>query len=150
VEAPVIATPTRSDTASGFATFVAAAVLTISAVVGLVALAALSPWAAVDADVIPAQYGEGYPLHGGLAGPSRLSVWEMYPSYGAGYPLQGGLAGPSRLSVWDQPPSYGASYPLHGGLAGPSGTHTVDHPGYGEGYPSHGGLAGPSQLEGDR
>ena len=119
MEAPVIATPTRSHTASGFATFVAAAVLTISAVVGLVALAAWSPWSAVDADVIPAQYGEGYPLHGGLAGPSRISVFDQYAASRAGYPLHGGLAGPSRVASVEQS-GFSAGYPLHGGLAGPS------------------------------
>jgi hypothetical protein len=43
-------------------------------------------------------YGAGYPLHGGLAGPSRfLPGFDMDGHYGAGYPLHGGLAGPSRL-----------------------------------------------------
>ena len=43
-------------------------------------------------------YGSGYPLHGGLAGPSRpLSAVELARPYGPDYPLHGGLAGPSRL-----------------------------------------------------
>ena len=55
----------------------------------------------------------GYPLHGGLAGPSRVGTIAI-SSYGIGYPLHGGLAGPSRMSTFDRP-----SYP-HGGFAGPS------------------------------
>jgi hypothetical protein len=45
-------------------------------------------------------YGMGYPLHGGLAGPSRVgqaSTVDLAGHYGAGYPLHGGLAGPSRI-----------------------------------------------------
>ena len=45
-------------------------------------------------------YGVSYPLHGGLAGPSRvgqLSTVDVAGHYGAGYPLSGGLAGPSRV-----------------------------------------------------
>ena len=69
-------------------------------------------------------YGMGYPLHGGLAGPSRIgqsSTVDLAGHYGAGYPLHGGLAGPSRpLSTVDPAARYGPGYPLHGGLAGPS------------------------------
>ena len=69
-------------------------------------------------------YGMGYPLHGGLAGPSRVgqvSTVDLAGHYGAGYPLHGGLAGPSRpLSTVDPAARYGPGYPLHGGLAGPS------------------------------
>ena len=70
--------------------------------------------------------GMGYPLHGGLAGPSRvgqLSTVDPAARYGPGYPLHGGLAGPSRvgqLSTVDPAARYGPGYPLHGGLAGPS------------------------------
>ncbi|HEU5204044.1 MAG TPA: hypothetical protein VFU17_07100 [Candidatus Limnocylindrales bacterium] len=42
----------------------------------------------------------GYPLHGGLAGPSRVgqvSTVDMANHYGSGYPLHGGLAGPSQV-----------------------------------------------------
>ena len=118
--APVVTTPVRQNTMSGFATSLVASVLTVAACIGLVTLVEWSPWSAEDAPAVPSQYGAGYPLHGGLAGPSRLSVWDQHPSYGAGYPLHGGLAGPSRLSAWDEPYTYGAGYPLHGGLAGPS------------------------------
>jgi hypothetical protein len=69
-------------------------------------------------------YGMGYPLHGGLAGPSRVgqvSTVDPAARYGPGYPLHGGLAGPSRpLSAVDPAARYGPGYPLHGGLAGPS------------------------------
>lgn len=46
------------------------------------------------------------------------------PANGVGYPLHGGLAGPSRVgqaSTVDLARHYGLGYPLHGGLAGPSG-----------------------------
>jgi hypothetical protein len=66
--------------------------------------------------------------------------------YGPGYPLHGGLAGPSDVRVV-QHFGYGPGYPLHGGLAGPSDVRVVQHFGYGPGYPLHGGLAGPSQVE---
>ena len=68
-------------------------------------------------------YGVGYPLHGGLAGPSRVgqvSTVDLAARYVSGYPLHGGLAGPSRpLSAVDPAARYGPGYPLHGGLAGP-------------------------------
>ena len=61
-------------------------------------------------------YGPGYPLHGGLAGPTPVREVNHAGHYAAGYPLHGGLAGPSRVqtpsvSVWTYP---------HGGFAGPS------------------------------
>lgn len=82
----------------------------------------------------------GYPLHGGLAGPSRvgqvstvagpsgpMSTVDLAAHYGVGYPLHGGLAGPSRpLSAGDLAAHYGAGYPLHGGLAGPSRVDSGD------------------------
>ncbi len=89
---------------------------------------------ATDVTTDSAHYGAGYPLHGGLAGPSRVGqgstvagpsrpvpAVDAGPHYGAGYPLDGGLAGPSRtLSAVEGGAHYGAGYPLHGGLAGPS------------------------------
>jgi hypothetical protein len=42
----------------------------------------------------------GYPLHGGLAGPSRVgqaATVDVADRYGSGYPLHGGLAGPSQV-----------------------------------------------------
>lgn len=75
-------------------------------------------------------YAMGYPLHGGLAGPSRVghvSTVDLAGHYGAGYPLHGGLAGPSRpLSAVDPAARYGPGYPLHGGLAGPSRVDSGD------------------------
>jgi hypothetical protein len=50
------------------------------------------------------EYGRGYPLHGGLAGPSRVgqvSTVDPAAHYGAGYQLHGGLAGPSRIDSGD-------------------------------------------------
>jgi hypothetical protein len=122
VAAPVFAQSPSKSTATGFTAFAVAAVLTVAAVIGLVALSVWNPLSTQDVPAAQSQYGEGYPLHGGLAGPSRISVWEQYMGHGAGYPLHGGLAGPSRIT-------------------------TVDHPGYGAGYPLHGGLAGPSQVD---
>ena len=60
-----------------------------------------------DITVDGAAYGVGYPLHGGLAGPSRVG--------------QSTVAGPSApMSTVDLAGHYGRGYPLHGGLAGPS------------------------------
>jgi hypothetical protein len=88
-----------------------------------------------DVTVESQAHGVGYPLHGGLAGPSRVgqaqtvggpsqhaSTVDLAGHYGRGYPLHGGLAGPSRtLSAVDAGGHYGPGYPLNGGLAGPSG-----------------------------
>ncbi len=87
-----------------------------------------------DVTIDSQAYGVGYPLHGGLAGPSRvgqvskvagpngsMSRADLAGHYGPGYPLHGGLAGPSRtLSAVDLAGHYGPGYPLGGGLAGPS------------------------------
>ena len=51
-----------------------------------------------DVTIDSQAYGVGYPLHGGLAGPSRpMSALDLAGHYGPGYPLSGGLAGPSRV-----------------------------------------------------
>ncbi len=84
-------------------------------------------------------YDMGYPLHGGLAGPSRIghastagpsgpvSTVDLAGHFGTGYPLHGGLAGPSRpLSKADLAAHYGPGYPLSGGLAGPSRVDSGD------------------------
>jgi hypothetical protein len=83
------------------------------------------------------------------AGPTR-DVTTVSHTYGAGYPLHGGLAGPSRVgrvTAVDQGAHYGPGYPLHGGLAGPSQVLSTVNLGahFGPGYPLHGGLAGPSR-----
>ena len=57
---------------------------------------AASPARASSRLVERESYAAGYPLHGGLAGPSQLATRER-ESYAAGYPLHGGLAGPSRV-----------------------------------------------------
>ena len=41
-------------------------------------------------------FAPGYPLHGGLAGPSRVEINDA-GSFAPGYPRHGGLAGPSRI-----------------------------------------------------
>ena len=71
--------------------------------------------------------GAGYPLHGGLAGPSTVgqapAVDQANP-YGPGYAVHGGLAGPSTVgqaSTVDLARPYGTGFQFHGGLAGPSG-----------------------------
>ena len=83
-----------------------------------------------DATTDSQAYGAGYPLHGGLAGPSRVggvSIAGLTVQHGAGYPLHGGLAGPSRpVSAVDPAAHYGPGYPLHGGLAGPSRVDSED------------------------
>lgn len=75
-------------------------------------------------------YDVGYPVHGGLAGPSRVgrvSTVDLTGHYGPGYPLHGGLAGASRpLSAVDLAAHYGPGYPLSGGLAGPSRVDSGD------------------------
>jgi hypothetical protein len=105
-----------------------------------VAILGLAVWSQADSIRSGAAdgqaYGAGYPLHGGLAGPSRAgrvaSVAQAlagHPAghYAAGYPLHGGLAGPSAtISAGDPAGHYAAGYPLHGGLAGPSRVGSSD------------------------
>jgi hypothetical protein len=43
-------------------------------------------------------FAPGYPLHGGLAGPSRVGI-NAAGSFAPGYPRHGGLAGPSRIEI---------------------------------------------------
>ena len=76
----------------------------------------------------------------------QTTITQQHPSYGFGYPLHGGLAGPTNAQL-DRHPGYGVGYPLHGGLAGPTNAQLDRHPGYGTGYPLHGGLAGPSWVD---
>ena len=57
-----------------------------------------------DVTIDSPAYGVGYPLHGGLAGPSRVgqvSTVDLARHYGPGYPLHGGLAGPSHVDSGD-------------------------------------------------
>lgn len=116
--APIVAIPTRSRTFPQVSLFAVAMAVVVVASIALIALAASRLAMDTSTSVEHPGYGAGYPVHGGLAGPSRVSIFD-HPGYGAGYPLHGGLAGPSRLSAVDQP-GYGVGYPLHGGLAGPS------------------------------
>ena len=59
-------------------------------------------------------YGVGYPLHGGLAGPSRVGQASTVT----------GLSGPSSTVDLDR--HYGHGFPFHGGLAGPSSIDSGD------------------------
>jgi hypothetical protein len=52
-----------------------------------------------DVTIDSPAYGAGIPLHGGLAGPSRVGQVDLTRHYGPGYPLHGGLAGPSRVDT---------------------------------------------------
>ena len=57
-----------------------------------------------DVTIDSPAYGVGYPLHGGLAGPSRVgqvSTVDVAGHYGSGYSFHGGLAGPSRVDSED-------------------------------------------------
>jgi hypothetical protein len=102
------------------------------AILAVIALAVIGVgvWSQVgsirDVTTQSQSYGMGYPLHGGLAGPSQVgqpSTVDPAAHYGAGYPLHGGLAGPSQVgqaSTVDPAAHYGAGYAFHGGLAGPS------------------------------
>jgi hypothetical protein len=145
--APIIATPARSRTASDLRVLAAAAIFAIAAVVSLVALQIWSPGFTEGRPTVESQYGVGYPQHAGLAGPSRMSVFEMH-GFAEGYPLHGGLAGASGVTASPDRSSFAEGYPLHGGLAGASGvTASTDQSSFAEGYPLQGGLAGPSRAE---
>jgi len=114
VSAPVVATPANTRTIPRFSAIAGAVFLAILAAVCLMAFIVWNLGAADNSRAVETQsYAVGYPLHGGLAGASRLTTVEQ-TGFGIGYPLHGGLAGPSRVSVFE-----GLSYP-HGGLAGPS------------------------------
>jgi hypothetical protein len=57
-----------------------------------------------DGTIESRAYGGGYPLHNGLAGPSRVgqtSTVDASSHFGPGYPPHGGLAGPSRVDSVD-------------------------------------------------
>ena len=62
------------------------------------------------------------------AGSTRDGIIDS-PAYSVGYPLHGGLAGPSRVgqvSTVDPAGHYGSGYSFHGGLAGPSHVDSGD------------------------
>jgi hypothetical protein len=99
VATQIIATTPRTRSAPRLGVL-AVVVLTLiaAAVIGIGAWNQASPVRDVTIDSGP-QLG-GYPLHGGLAGPSRVgqvSTVDMAGHYGCGYPLHGGLAGPSQV-----------------------------------------------------
>jgi hypothetical protein len=141
VATQITATTARTRPAVRFGGLEIAIVILAIAAAGILGV---SIWSQVgsgrDATVESKTYGAGYPLHGGLAGPSRvgaasvaagpMSAVDLAGHYGVGYPLHGGLAGPSQVGVTstvtgpmsavDLAGHYGPEYPLHGGLAGPS------------------------------
>ena len=92
--APTFATTARTRPAPRLGIFSIAIVALIAAAVLAVAI-----WTQVastpDVRVVNQPYGAGYPLHGGLAGPSAV-VTNQAGSFAPGYPLHGGLAGPSQ------------------------------------------------------
>jgi hypothetical protein len=136
VAAQITATTRRSRPAPRLGVLEVALLAVIAAaVIGVVAWSQAG--SVRDVTVDSHAYGVGFPLHGGLAGPSRVgqtatvggpsqptSTVDLAGLYGRGYPLHGGLAGPSRpLSGVDAGEHYGPGYPLNGGLAGPSGVN---------------------------
>jgi len=70
-------------------------------VVMAVAIIGIGVWSQAgsirDVSVDSQATGVGVPMHGGLAGPSRVGQVDPTRHYGPGYPLHGGLAGPSRV-----------------------------------------------------
>jgi len=144
VSAPVVATPVSTRTIPRFNAIALAVIVALVAGISLMAFMVWNLSAADNGQAAETQsYAVGYPLHGGLAGASRITTVDK-TGIGIGYPIHGGLAGPSRIGA-NAASSYGVAYPLHGGLAGPSRVSVFE----GLSYP-HGGLAGPSRTEADR
>ena len=144
MSAPVVATPVSTRTILRFNAIAVAVILALIAGISVMALVVWNLGAADNSHAAETQsYAVGYPLHGGLAGASRLTTVEQ-TGIGIGYPMHGGLAGPSRIGA-NAASSYGVAYPLHGGLAGPSQVSVFE----GLSFP-HGGLAGPSRVDTDR
>ena len=99
MSAPVVATPVSSRAAPQLSAIAVAVALAFVAGVSLMALMVWNLGSADNSQAVEIQsYAAGYPLHGGLAGPSQLATRER-ESYAAGYPLHGGLAGPSQLAT---------------------------------------------------
>jgi hypothetical protein len=103
VATQIIATTPRTRSAPRLG-ILAIVILVVSAaaVIGVGAWSQAGSSPDVTTDSRP-QLG-GYPLHGGLAGPSRggqVSTNDMAGHYGSGYPLHGGLAGPSQVDSGD-------------------------------------------------
>ena len=114
MSAPVVATPASTRTVPRFNAIALTVSLALVAGISLMAFMVSNLGAADNSRAAETQsYAVGYPLHGGLAGASRITSVEQM-GIGIGYPMHGGLAGPSRVSVFE-----GLSFP-HGGLAGPS------------------------------
>jgi hypothetical protein len=89
-----------ADTAR-FQAILAGLVVVLMAVAVASSVIAGRPTGATIEDNLAANYANGYPLHGGLAGPSRIAI-DSAGSFAPGYPLHGGLAGPSQVSEIDE------------------------------------------------
>jgi hypothetical protein len=129
VSTQISATTPLTRPSPRFTGFAAPALAVATTLVVIVGMQGVDAGAASRTDAISEAamnshaYGTGYPLHGGLAGPSRAgggSTADVGDHHGPGYPLHGGLAGPSLSSLIDHAGHHGPAYPLHGGLAGPS------------------------------
>ena len=101
----ITATTPRTRPAPGLGVLqVAILALIAVAVIGVGVWSQADPSRDVTIDRPAYGVGVGYPLHGGLAGPSRVgevSTVDLARHYGPGYPIHGGLAGPSRLDSGD-------------------------------------------------
>jgi hypothetical protein len=129
VSTQISATTPPSRPAPRFTGFAAPALAVATTLVVIVGMQVVDAGAGSRSDSIneaamdSQAYGAGYPLHGGLAGPSRagrVSTAGVGDHHGPGYPLHDGLAGPSLPSLIDHAGHHGPDYPLHDGLAGPS------------------------------
>jgi hypothetical protein len=112
VATQITATTPRTRPAIRFGGLEIAIVILAIAAAGILGVAV---WSQVgsgrDVSVESMPYGAGYPLQGGLAGPSRVGVTstvtgpmsavDLAGHYGPGYPLHGGLAGPSQVEEGD-------------------------------------------------
>ena len=93
MSAPVIAARQRR-TSPHISAFMVGVILVVAAGISLLAFVNVGPISPSNgADTATYARGAGYPLHGGLAGPSRVSVFN-----GLTFP-HGGLAGPSRVEA---------------------------------------------------
>lgn len=94
----ITATAPRTRTAPRLGVVAVAIAIAAAAVLGIAAWGQGGSTRDVRTD--SQVYGVGYPLHAGLAGPSRVgqvSTVDLAAHFGPGYPLSGGLAGPSRV-----------------------------------------------------
>ena len=111
----ITATTPRTRPAPGLGILqVAMLALIAVAVIGVGVWSQADPSRDVTIDRPAYGVGLGYPLHGGLAGPSRVGQASTVT----------GLSGPSSTVDLDR--HYGHGFPFHGGLAGPSSIDSGD------------------------